>query len=70
MKKQRTTTPQTAHAKYAVSHKDALTRLTAIRKLLAAHKRVEANDPKNWGFQGDLSYVNGQLDEIWSFLQR
>lgn len=60
---------QTAHGQYQDAQKDAKARLTAIRNALAAHKKVEANDPKNWGFAGDLSYVNGKLDEILDFLQ-
>jgi hypothetical protein len=61
-------TKTTAHAKYTEGHKDALTRLKAIRSALAAHKKVEANDKRNWGFQGDISYINGKLDEILDFL--
>jgi 7,8-dihydro-6-hydroxymethylpterin-pyrophosphokinase len=56
------------HDAYIESYRDAQESLKAIKTALDVHKKTEANDQQNWGFQDDLSYINCKLDEILTFL--
>ena len=58
----------TAAKKYAEHQKDIAALLKLTKGKLTAHRKEAARDPKNWGYAGDLSYVQGQLTEVLAFL--
>jgi len=43
-------------------------RMTEIKGLLNQHNERANQKPKFWTFQGDLSYVLGELDGVRNFL--
>ena len=58
----------TAAKKYAEHQKDIAILLKLTKSKLAEHRKDAARDSKNWGYPGDLSYVQGQLTEVLAFL--
>lgn len=55
---------QSATEAYAKAQIDAANNLASIRALLKRHARIQADEPWNWGFEGDLGAINEKLEEI------
>lgn len=64
------TTTRTAHEAYLENLVACKRKLDELHRALAAHKREEAADPRNWGYAGDLGHVNEKLGEVLDFLSR
>ena len=43
--------------------------LKLLQKKLVKHKTEFKNTPSNWGFVGDVSYINEKLVEVVMFLK-
>ena len=56
--------PMTSEQLYESREKEIQKSLKEIKSLLKEHKNRFLNDPKNYGFAGDLGYVLEKLDEI------
>ena len=55
---------QTAAERYADHQKDIAALLAAIEQELAVHAEKAAEDPKDWGWPGDLSRVRESMKGI------
>jgi hypothetical protein len=55
---------KTAADEYARVREDILDRMVLIRRLLDRHEDSRVASPRNWGFVGDLTYIDQKLSEI------
>lgn len=60
--------PKTARAAYARRRSQIEAKLARLEKGLEAHHERAAQEPKNWGYAGNLAYVEDLLDQALSFL--
>ena len=60
---------QTAKQAYEARMKQINERLATIRQELDRHQREFKNEERNWGYAGDLGYVEEQLHIIEAFLK-
>ncbi len=58
--------PRTLSAteRYALDAAVIERQLIELKEKLAAHKKRQAADPRNWGYAGDLAHVATKLDEL------
>jgi len=59
---------ETAAEAYAKLQDDNAALLDLIGQELDVHKEQAADDPKNWGRPGDLSFVREKLTQVLTFL--
>ena len=57
-----------AQAAYSAHQSNIETLIKALRHELTLHEKRAAQQPKNWGFAGDLGGVQGRLEEIVGML--
>lgn len=57
-------TGPSAEEAYAKAQVDAANNIASIRALLARHAKIQADEPWNRGFTGDLGAINEKLSEI------
>lgn len=43
--------------------------LVILKQKLQKHQEDFKKNPTNWGFVGDIEYINNKLDEITEFLK-
>jgi hypothetical protein len=53
-----------AAERYALEAAVIERQLIELKEKLAAHKKRQAADPRNWGYAGDLAHVATKLDEL------
>ena len=61
--------PKTARAAYARRRKNIDAKLATLRTGLRAHHTRAAKHPGDWGYAGNLGYVEDLLDQALSFLE-
>ena len=68
--KQMTTTKtrQTAAACYAERHTECAVLLKRITSRLEQHRKVQAQEPANWGYPGDLGRITEELAYVLASL--
>ncbi len=57
----KTAKPQTAHDTYVAKHAEVMANLKALQIHVETHSMKEAADQKNWGYAGDLDYINKMI---------
>lgn len=55
--------------KYFGKSKEIEDKIKLLQEKLIKHKTNFENNPSNWGYIGDLSYINEMIDEVVSFLK-
>lgn len=55
---------QTADEAYQRAKLDAFKKIAKLSKRVHYHDLIQRQDPKNWGFVGDIHRMNDLLDEI------
>lgn len=63
-----TQTKRTAAAAYEARRRDVAKLLDMLKEELAHHAEFAGKESANWGFAGDLSYVQGLLIDALCFL--
>jgi len=61
-------THTTAAACYAERFEETQELLKRIARQLAAHRKLQAAEPADWGFAGDLGHVNEELAYVLASL--
>jgi hypothetical protein len=56
-------------AKYESHFKEVENGIKTLQAKLKKHQKDFKANPNNWGYVGDMSYINQQLKEINSFLK-
>lgn len=49
---------QTAHDVYVARHAELMANLSRLQAHVETHAMKEAVDQRNWGYAGDLEYIN------------
>jgi hypothetical protein len=60
---------QVAVTKYEANFKEVENGIKTLQAKLKKHQKDFKANPNNYGFVGDMSYINQQLKEINSFLK-
>ena len=55
--------------KYQSKNKEIQKKVSSLMKKLETHQQGFNKDNVNWGYLGDLCYINDKLDEVLSFLK-
>ena len=55
--------------KYKEGTKEINKKIKLLQKKLIKHKIDFKNNTSNWGYIGDISYINEKLEEVVSFLK-
>jgi hypothetical protein len=55
--------------KYKQNISEIEEKIQLLQERLIKHSNQFENNPTNWGFVGDVSYVNEKLEEIVSFFR-
>lgn len=64
----KTPTQKTSHETYLETQAEIATLLKKIKLGMAEHSRREKQNPRNWGYVGDLQHIASQLQEASDFL--
>ena len=59
---------KTSHETYLETQAEIATLLKKIKAGLAEHNRREKQNPRNWGYVGDLQHIASELQEVSDFL--
>lgn len=59
----------TAQEKYNERQQSISELMKQMQELLKAHTKEQKQNPKNWGYAGELGYVEEQLQELVDFLK-
>ena len=60
---------KTSHETYLETQAEINALLKKIKTGLAEHNRREKQNPRNWGYTGDLQHIASELQEISDFLR-
>jgi hypothetical protein len=55
--------------KYTKNFEEIDERMKLLKEKLKDHKKRFKNNGRNWGYVGDLSYINEKLGEVLTFLR-
>jgi hypothetical protein len=55
--------------KYQSQNKEIQKKVSSLMKKLETHNKDFNDNLVNWGYLGDLCYVNEKLDEVLSFIR-
>lgn len=55
--------------RYSEKNKEIEKKISLLSKKIKAHKIQFKEDSTNWGYVGDLSYVNEKIEDVLSFLK-
>lgn len=55
--------------KYQSKNKEIQKKISVLMNKLETHKKEFNKNPVNWGYLGDLGYINDRLDEVLSFIK-
>ena len=50
--------------KYTETRKEIEKKISLLREKLKSHQTRFKQDPSNWGYVGDLTYINEKLGEL------
>jgi hypothetical protein len=56
------------NTRYTKNTEEIEQKIKLLKEKLKKHKKGFKNNPTNWGYVGDLSYINEKLNEIHCFL--
>lgn len=60
---------QDADTQYKVRLREVRGHLDKISDLVTKHEFLQSNEPRNWGYVGDLGYVAEELGNVVRFLK-
>ena len=64
----KTTAKQTARETYETRQREIAAMLEFLKCELEGHAQKAAQDPRNWGFPGDLAHIRENLKETLVFV--
>ena len=64
----KTTALKTSHETYLETQAEIDALLKKIKAGLTKHSRNEKQNPRNWGYVGDLQHIASELQEVSDFL--
>lgn len=53
-----------ASTAYKKSYNSILSNLDKLKKVLKKHSAKQAKNPSDWGYSGDIGYIEGELTEL------
>ncbi len=53
-----------ADAAYKTAHSKATANIKKLSKVLVDHAKKQTSEPMNWGYVGDIGYINEQLEVL------
>lgn len=59
-----TSTTMTAREQYAANRADALRALVAMRLRIEMLDAMEAKNPTNWGYAGDMGFIAARMRDL------
>lgn len=57
-----------ANTAYKERYKSVLSNLDKLKKLMKKHSVKQAKSPMDWGYAGDIGYVDDELTELLNHL--
>ena len=60
---------QTAQEKYDTWERTINLQLKKLKEKLEEHSKFQKDDPKDWGFVGDLAHISSELDNTLRMLR-